>query len=88
MGLSGHVWGKRFFSRIIQDLRELLMVHKYIDDNPAKAGQAKNRFCWRWGGLWHNRNGCRELIEPPPVWLQLASPEHGMLLLPYSHLYS
>jgi putative transposase len=81
MGFSGHVWGERFFSRIIQSLRELIQVHEYIDENPVKANQVEDRRKWRWSGLWHDRNGCREIIEPPPEWFQLAFPQHGLLLL-------
>jgi putative transposase len=81
MGISGHVWGERFFSRIVEGLRQLLQIHEYIDDNPVKASQVEDRLAWRWGGLWHDRTGCRELIEPSMEWLRLAFPEHGMLLL-------
>jgi len=35
-GISGHVWGCRFFSRIIENLRALMQVHGYIDDNPFR----------------------------------------------------
>jgi REP element-mobilizing transposase RayT len=31
---SGHLWGKRFFSKIITDVSQFLNVFKYIDKNP------------------------------------------------------
>jgi putative transposase len=80
-GFTGHVWGCRFFSRIIASLRELLQVFEYIDDNPVKSGQVEDRREWRWGGLWHDRTGCRELVESPADWLRPLLHEHEQLLL-------
>jgi putative transposase len=80
-GFTGHVWGCRFFSRIIESLWELLQVFEYIDDNPARASQVYDRREWRWGGLWHNRTGCRELVETPATWLRPHILEHDQLLL-------
>ena len=80
-GFTGHVWGSRFFSRIIASLRELLQVFEYIDDNPAKACQVEDRRNWRWGGLWHDRTGGREIVEGLVPWLRPLFPEHGQLLL-------
>jgi hypothetical protein len=31
---SGHLWGKRFFSKIITDVSQFLNVFKDIDKNP------------------------------------------------------
>jgi putative transposase len=84
MGYTGHVWGDRFFSRIIASLRELLQVFEYIDDNPVKAGRVKDRRKWRWGGLWHNQTGRRDLVEEPASWLRALLPEHEQLKLIYS----
>jgi putative transposase len=75
-GISGHVWGNRFFSRIISSLRELLQVFDYIDNNPVKSNQVDDRRKWRWGGLWHYRAGSRELIDAPGSWLIPLLPEH------------
>ena len=61
-GFTGHVWGSRFFSRIISGLRELMQVFEYIDENPVKASQVADRRDWRYGGLGHNREGCREFV--------------------------
>jgi putative transposase len=76
-GVSGHVWGCRFFSRIIGNLRALLSVHGYIDDNPVKAGQLDDRRRWPWGGLWHHRTGRFDLVEPSSSWVLLQFPEHA-----------
>jgi hypothetical protein len=58
-----------------------LQVFEYVDNNPVKASQVEDRRDWRWGGLWHDRTGCRDLIEAVADWLLLLMPEHGQLLL-------
>jgi putative transposase len=80
-GLSGHVWGCRFFSRILANLREYTEVFEYIDNNPVKASQVEDRRQWRWGGLWHDRMGRREIIDGAASWLMPLFPEHRQLLL-------
>ncbi len=80
-GYTGHVWGERFFSRILSGFRELLAVFAYIDNNPVQASLIEDPRTWRFGGLWHNRTGCRDIVEVEPPWLPLAFPERGMLLL-------
>ena len=80
-GFTGHVWGCRFFSRIIASLWELLQAFEYVDNNPVKAGQVEDRREWRWGGLWHVRTGRRDLVEAIADWLKPLLPEHGQLLL-------
>jgi REP element-mobilizing transposase RayT len=80
-GLTGHVWGERFFSRIIQGLRELLLIFEYIDGNPANANLVMDRREWRWSGLWHDRTGCREVVDPPLSWLLPYIPDHWQISL-------
>jgi len=82
--VTGHVWGCRFFSRIIASLWELLQVFEYIDNNPVKASQVEDRRQWRWGGLWHDRTGCRDLVEAIAVWLRPLVPEHEQQLLAFN----
>jgi putative transposase len=80
-GLSGHVWGCRFFSRIIENLRALMQVHEYVDENPVKASQVEDKRQWRWGGLWFHRMGDEGIVEAPSRWVALQFPEHGQLML-------
>jgi putative transposase len=82
-GLTGHVWGSRFYSRIIASLREFLLIFGYIDNNPVKASQVKDRRQWRWGGLWHDQTGCRELVEAMPTWLMPLLLDHEQLRIAY-----
>ena len=53
--LTGHVWGERFFSRIIQTFGEYIRVFGYIDENPVEAKQVSDIFKWRYDGLRHAR---------------------------------
>jgi len=80
-GFTGHVWGERFFSRIIAGLRELIAIFEYIDENPVKANQVDNRRMWRHGGLWHTRTGNRDIVDKGPEWIGLVFPERGLFLL-------
>ena len=79
--LSGHVWGERFFSRIIVGMREYLQVFLYIDANPVKAGQVADGKDWQFGGLAHIREGCKDIIDEVPPWLYLIVPESRQLCL-------
>jgi len=57
-------------------------VFQYIDENPLRANQVEDRRAWRFGGLWHSRTGCRDLVDEGPQWLGLLFPERGLLALP------
>jgi len=79
--LTGHVWGGRFFSRLMESLMEFLQVFRYIDDNPVKACQVTQTYEWQHGGLWHRRTGVREIVDAIPEWLSLQFPEHQTLMI-------
>lgn len=81
MGTTGHVWGSRFFSRIVSGIREFLDVFAYIDANPVKANQVRNPRDWRHGGLWHDRAGLKDIIGEVYPLVMMLFPEHGLLLL-------
>jgi putative transposase len=62
-GLSGHLWGDRFFSRIISGILDYLKVFLYIDQNPVAAGLAEQPEQWEYGGAWHQKNKINGIIE-------------------------
>ena len=62
-GLTGHVWGERFFSRIIRNLAHFLMTMKYVDQNPVKAKLVAEPIEWVYSGSWHEENGISDLID-------------------------
>jgi putative transposase len=80
-GLSGHVWGERFHSHILDGLRDFILAFAYIDENPVKAGLAACACEWGYGGLGHVRCGCQDIVEEEPPWLGLLFPNHARLML-------
>jgi putative transposase len=80
-GFTGHVWGERFFSRIIGTVREYLWTFSYIDENPVKAGLTDFGGDWTYGGLFFRRRGIQEIIDPLPEYFSLLLPSHRQLLL-------
>jgi putative transposase len=79
--LSGHVWGERFFSRIILGIRDFLKVFLYIDDNPVTARLVERPWEWEYGGIWHHRIGIWDIIEKPDDIISILCPEHLCLSL-------
>lgn len=65
-GLRGHVWGERFFSRIIQSLKDFLQVFDYIDKNPVDGGLVRDPADWKYGGSWHRSRRIWDILDPLP----------------------
>ncbi|MDR0644693.1 MAG: transposase [Treponema sp.] len=63
---TGHVWGERFYSRIIRGVTEFLRVRTYIEENPVKAGLVERAVEWVFGSLYHRLHGLSELLDEPP----------------------
>ncbi len=80
--LTGHLWGERFFSRIVEGIKAFVEVFKYLDDNPVSAGQIPNPRDWRFGGLRRHREGIPDPCDPPSPIVELLFPEHSRLALP------
>jgi putative transposase len=62
-GTYGHLWGERFFSRIIKNVKDFNDVNNYIDNNAVKAGLTTSAATWVFGGLFHRLNKIRGLID-------------------------
>ena len=75
-GVSGHLWGDRFFSRIIMGILDFLRVFLYIDLNPTIAGLVEYPEQWEYGGLWHHKKGLTDIIELPDSIVLEKFPEH------------
>jgi putative transposase len=82
-GWTGHFWGDRFHSWIIQGIGGLIRTFQYIDENPVKAGLVSNAWEWEHSGLWHDRAGIRTILGPRPAWVVPLFPAHGLLALPF-----
>ena len=81
-GLSGHLWGDRFFSRIILGILDFLKVFLYIDYNPPVAGLIELPEQWEYGGLWHHRKGHTEIVELADPLILRYFPEHQFIPQP------
>jgi putative transposase len=73
--LSGHVWGERFFSRIIAGILDMVRMYWYLDENPVKAGLVGAPWEWEYGGLWHYRHRERGIQEEPESIIPLFMPQ-------------
>jgi putative transposase len=51
-----HLWGERFFSRVVKDLEDYLAVNDYIDQNPVKAGLSNSPSEWEASGAFYILN--------------------------------
>lgn len=76
-GYTGHVWGSRFFSRILAGLRQFLAVFEYIDRNPFKAHQVRDPLDWRYSGLWEHYHGYRQVVDRPELYVEMMIPAHS-----------
>jgi putative transposase len=63
-GVKGHLWGERFYSRIIRKDDDFSRVREYIAENPVKAGLVERAVDWVFGSLYHRLHGQTELLEP------------------------
>jgi putative transposase len=77
--LKGHVWGERFYSRIIEGIVDFLRVFIYIDDNPVYAKLVEHPRKWEFGGLWHHKNGIINITDPPDTLTLQYCPEHMVI---------
>jgi putative transposase len=62
-GSTDHLWGERYFARIIKDPREYFYVMEYIDRNPVKAGLAPDVGEWQASGAYYIRHGLSGLVD-------------------------
>ena len=65
--VKGHLWGDRFFSKIIRTLRSFMRVFEYICQNPVKAGLVERAEWWEFGGVCHYKKGEVGILDIPPL---------------------
>jgi putative transposase len=78
---SGHLYQGRFKSFPVQDDEHLLMVLRYVERNPVRAGLVKRVERWRWGSAWRREQGdarSRALLSTWPMrrprgWLDFVN---------------
>ena len=74
--LKGHVWGERFFSRIIAGVLDFLKVFMYIDLNPVEAHLVNRAEEWKYGGIWHHKKRLPGIVEKPEPIVSAFCPDH------------
>jgi putative transposase len=62
-GSIGHLWGNRFFARVIKTPVDYIKVMTYIDTNPVKAGLSDHVGEWKASGAYHIRNEIKGLVD-------------------------
>jgi putative transposase len=68
--VSGHVWGERFFSKIINTFSEFIHTFNYIAQNPVKAGIAAQADQWEYGGIRHFLMRKKGILDDMPLLLR------------------
>jgi REP element-mobilizing transposase RayT len=63
--LKGHVWQGRFWSKIIDNIKQLFDTFNYISDNPVKADMVKEAQDYRYGGLYYILKGIFDIVDRP-----------------------
>jgi putative transposase len=69
--VKGHLWGDRFFSKIIQMGMAFWRVFEYISRNPVEAGLVGRAEEWEYSGVCHFLKGETSILDVPP-WLKAA----------------
>jgi putative transposase len=65
---EGPVYQGRFKSFPVQDDPHFLVVARYVERNPVRAGMVKRAQDWRWSSLWRRAHKA-ETTTPPAPWL-------------------
>jgi putative transposase len=70
---SGHVWQGRFKSPVVQDGVHLLVVLRYIEANPLRAGMVADPAEYRWSSFQQHGTGRDDpLLSSFPEWNELG----------------
>ncbi len=51
MKRTGHIWGDRYFSRVLRTQNDVEQCFEYLNQNPVKAELVKNELSWPWSSL-------------------------------------
>ena len=63
--LKGHVWRGRFWSKIIDNIKQFIDTFNYISDNPVKAEMVREAQDYRYGGLYYILKGIFDIVDKP-----------------------
>lgn len=62
----GHVFQRRYWSKVIEGDGHLLTAMRYVEANPIRAGLVEQAQAWEWSSLWDRMTGERDLLDQSP----------------------
>lgn len=65
----GHVFQRRYWSKVVEGDGHLMTVMKYVEANPYRARMVDTSQVWEWSSLWDRATGERDLLHASPIWL-------------------
>ena len=65
LGIHGHVWQGRFFSKILRTIKHFRDAIEYVLNNPVKAKLVKDHRQWKYCGLWSKLRRLLRTFIPP-----------------------
>ncbi|QQO09480.1 REP-associated tyrosine transposase [Breznakiella homolactica] len=68
--LSGHVWGERFYSKMIDNFREFTHTFEYLFQNPVRAKLSKYPEKWKYSGIYHFLFGKKAILGDLPPFIR------------------
>jgi len=68
----GHVYQRRFWSRVVEHESYYLAALRYVEANPLRAQLVSRAEDWQWGSLWERLTGRRTILAPSLVALPFA----------------
>ena len=72
-GRSGTLWEGRFHSCLVQSEEYLLTCYRYVEENPVRAGLARDLSDYQWSSYEANAQGaCNSLLTPHEEYLRLG----------------
>jgi putative transposase len=66
---EGHVFQRRFWSRVVTEEQEFVILLKYVEANAKCGGLVERAEDWRWGSLWERAHPERRILTASPVAL-------------------
>jgi putative transposase len=75
-GTVGHIWQGRFKSPVIEEDNHALVVLRYVEGNPRRAGMVTDLASYPWSSYRvHGMGAADPLLTPLPVWETLGKDE-------------
>jgi len=63
--IKGHTWQSRFWSKIIDNIKQLFYTFRYISENPVKANMINDAKEYKYGGLYYIIKSIYDIVDKP-----------------------